>query len=119
MLPPVVSRVSRFPEDRREFPEQGELTAKAIPPLLPCDAGKDDPTPYKPRQLPADALDIDAGNAGDEARMQRVIRVIEEDRKGRVERFRREQLLDHGVKITANQGPAKDHRAGEQGGYLQ
>jgi hypothetical protein len=114
-----VSRVPCFPEDRREFPEQGELTAQAIPPLLPGDAGNDDPTPYKPRQLPADALTIDAGDAGDEARMQRIVRVIEEDRKGRVKRFRREQLLDHGVKFTANQGPAKGHRAGEQGGYLQ
>ena len=110
-LPPVGSRVPRFPEDRREFPEQGELTAQAIPPFLPGVAGNDDPAPHKPRQLPADALDIDAGNSGDETRMQRVVREIEEDRKGRVERFRREQLLDHGgelLQIRGQRGGSSD-----------
>jgi hypothetical protein len=57
--------------------------------------------------LPENALYIDAGYAGDEARMQGIVREIKEDRKGRVKRFRREQCLDHGVKIIANQGPAR------------
>jgi hypothetical protein len=47
--------------------------------------------------------------------MQGVVREIEEDREGRIQRFRREQLLDHGVKITANPGPSEGQSASRKG----
>jgi hypothetical protein len=49
--------------------------------------------------------------------VQRVVRIIEEDRKGRVKRFRREQLLDHSVGKRCNSG-ANRMPENIEGGYI-
>jgi len=100
----VSPQVPRVPEKVPEHLRQGEIRAEPVPFFFPGISRTDHSASCEPRNLPVDAFDVAAGCPRDEARMEGIVRVVEEDGERHVKRFRSEKFLDHIELLNCKKG---------------